>query len=186
MESFRDLVASSTAARKCRDTLAQKVLDDPSLFPELLALAAAVKHRDHVKACWALERVLEQDFDLIVPHFAVFVPHLPNWTREGAVRSIAKIVWWSFLKHAKAPCFLSDETIDARVESAFTWLTSGHKVAAKVHAMRALYEAGKCRPWIYPQLVALIRKDFATQSPAYGAAAREVLAKLRRAGFDLP
>ena len=76
--------------------------------------------------------------------------------------------------------FLTEKQLQLITERCFDWLITDAKVATKAYAMRALFEAGKLQDWIYPQLTAILEKDFAVHSAAYQAAAKELLKKMRK------
>ena len=54
-------VANSSAYRISRDENAQHILANPDLFLDLLELALNVADKNHHKACWILELVLEKE-----------------------------------------------------------------------------------------------------------------------------
>jgi len=166
--------------------MAAFVVSNPETLPQLVAMAADVSHPDHFKACWILELVLENRIRCLSPFLDVFIGKLPYWSHDSAVRPVAKIVWWCAAEQNRTGKFLTSDQTEKLSEATFQWLSSEEKVAAKAHAIRALYELGKSLPWVYPMLVPLIRKDYAQHSPAYRVAAREVLSRLRKSGIDLP
>ena len=66
------------------------------------------------------------------------------------------------------------------VDSSFEWLTGDCKVASKAYAMRILYEAGKLKTWIYPEMEIILESGYPKHSAAYKSAAKDVLKKIRK------
>jgi len=84
-------VAESNAHRRCREDIAALVLERRQLANDLISLALEPNGKNHFKACWILEIVLERDLSLLVPRLSEFCDNLQNWTHDSALRSVAKI-----------------------------------------------------------------------------------------------
>ncbi len=179
---FYQRIANSTAHRPIRDELSGMVFNDPQLFPELLAVALDVADKNHHKACWILELVLEKEIGWLKDFLPQFCGALPLYKHEGAIRSISKICLFSVQNHLKQRSgFLSTEELQQITEACFDWLITDAKVATKAYAMRALYIIGKSHGWIYPELEVILTQGFPQHSPAYKAAAKEILHKIDKA-----
>lgn len=170
-------VAVSTAHRKSRDDNAAYVLRH-GLSDDLIALALETANKNHFKACWILELVLEQNLDLLTPRLAEFCDNLPNWVNDSALRSVSKICMFCAKRLKQIPDFLSEKQILQITEACFQWVISDEKVAAKAYAIFTLYETGKKLDWVYPELIPVLQHGFPDHSPAYQSVARKVLGKI--------
>jgi len=178
IDDFYIRIANSTAHRPVRDLLSGMVLADPGLLPELLRLDLDIKDKNHHKACWTLELVMEAEIEWLAPHLDAFCEVLPLYGHEGALRSVSKICLFAVKKHQKQS-FLSPDHIGQITVSCFDWLIDpAGKVATKAYAMRALYLLGKEDGWIYPELQRVLSEDSIKHTAAYKAAAKEILQKL--------
>lgn len=179
---FYQKIAKSTAHRPIRDELSGIVFNNSQLFPELLAVALNVADKNHHKACWILELVLEKKINWLKEFLPQFCSTLPLYKHEGAIRSISKICMFSVQNHLKERSgFLSDEQSQQITEACFDWLITDAKVAIKAHAMRALYIIGKSQDWIYPELEVILAQGFPQHSAGYQAAAKDILRKIAKA-----
>lgn len=178
---FYQKVANSTAHRPVRDEISGMVLNAPELFPELMAIALTVTDKHHHKACWTLELVLEQETGWLQDFLPQFCNTLPHYKHEGAIRSVSKICLFAVQKHLKQHSgFLTETQLQQITEACFDWLITDTKVASKAYAMRALYLIGKSRDWIHPELKVILTQGFPLHSPAYKAAAKEILQKIAK------
>lgn len=178
---LRQRISNSTAHRPIRDELSGEVFDNSSLFHELMEMALDLKDKNHYKACWTLELVLEKEIDWLGEYLSRFCKTLPLYKHEGAVRSVSKICLFSVKNHSKRRNgFLSPAQLQQITETCFDWLITDTKVASKAYAMRTLYLIGKNEDWVYPELQVLLQQGFHEHSPAYKAAAKEILQKISR------
>jgi len=179
---FYNTIANSTAHRLIREKQAAFVLENPKYFADLFALALDTKDKNHYKACWILEIVHETNPYWIESDVGVFCNNLPLFQQDGAVRSISKICMHLAKAHSKSikkhDATLSPAQLQQITEACFDWVISDTKVASKVYAIRALFEIGKTNKWIYPELKAILLKDFHLHSAAYQSAAKEILKKI--------
>ena len=172
-------IANSTAHRASRDENAKIILDDQSLLADLLQFIFDIQDKNHHKACWILELVLEQDIEWLSPFLDVFCEKLPQFSHESAVRSISKICMFAVVEQQRkirfGGNFLTEKQQQQIAESCFDWLIGNFKVATKAYAARALFVSGKTSDWIYPELSIVLENDFGKHSAAYKAVAREIL-----------
>lgn len=173
-------VATSTAHRESREGNAVFVLQHPELADDLITLAFDVSDKNHFKACWILEIVLERNLMLIVPRLEDFCNALPAWTNDSALRSVSKICMFCTQQLKKNPGFLTEKQILQITEMCFQWIISDQKVAVKAYAILALYETGKRVGWVYPELIPVLQHGFPDHSPAYRSVARKVLSKIEK------
>jgi hypothetical protein len=168
-------IANGYAHRISRDENAQLILINADLFPDLLELALNLDDKNHYKACWILELVLEKQINFVPDHLPVFSFSLSKFTNESALRSISKICLF-LIQHL----ILSNLQEDQITESRFEWLINGdRKVAKKAYAIRALFGLGKKNDWIHPELRRILSDDYHKHSAAYKAVAREILKKIK-------
>jgi hypothetical protein len=176
---FQIQVANSTAHRPIRDLLSGMVFSNPALLPELMEMALDISDKNHYKACWSLELVLERHIEWLTP-FDPFCNTLAAYKHEGAIRSVSKICLFAVTHNQKHPGFLNGKHLSHITEACFDWLIDPKgKVANKAYAMRALYIIGKKEDWVYPELQRILSEDFVKHSAAYKGAAKEILGKLQ-------
>lgn len=184
-QDFIKALENSTAHRPVRDQLSTEVLQDPELYIVLIKKALDPTDKNHYKACWTLELVLEQKIDWLANYLEDFCKMLPSFSHDGAIRSISKICMFTGKHHLKLrkrnQDFLTEKQVQYIIETCFDWLINDTKVASKVYAMRTLFEFGKLHQWIYTELKEILPKDFISHSPAYHAAAKEILQKIAKA-----
>lgn len=174
-EEFYKKVANSNAYRVSRNENALIVLTDSRLFPDLLYIALDTFDKNHFKACWIMEIVLEKQLHLLTDYLDDFCRQLSHFNNESALRSISKICL--FLSQHISLTSLQEEQI---TESCLDWLIEEkRKVATKAYAIRTLFEIGKKNPWIYPQLECILTDDYYKQSAGYKAVARDILKKIK-------
>jgi len=177
---FQVQIANSTAHRPIRDVLSGLVFNDPNLLQELMAMALNTSDKNHHKACWTLELVMEAHIEWLTPYLNHFCPTLAQYSHEGALRSVAKICMFAAGYNQKHAGFLNAGHLTQITEACFDWLINpAGKVATKAYAMRTLFIIGKKEGWIYPELQRILSEDFVKHSPAYKAAAKELLLKLQ-------
>ncbi|HLF52172.1 hypothetical protein [Flavobacterium sp.] len=168
-------IANSTAHRASREQNADFILNNPELFSDFLKLAFDTNDKNHHKACWILELVLEEKIHFLTPFLNQFCNKITNYTNESALRSISKICL--FLAKHISLSKIQDQKI---IEACFDWLIiENGKVATKAYSIRALFEFGKKSDWIYPELQRILSEDYVKHSAAYKAVAREVLKKIK-------
>lgn len=168
-------IANSNAYRVSRDENALLVLTDSHLFPDLLAIALNTADKNHYKACWIMELVLEKQLHLLTNYLPLFCNSLSSFTNESALRSISKICL--FLSLHLQLTSLQEEQV---TENCLDWLIQeNRKVATKAYAIRTLFELGKNQKWIYPELQRILSDDYPKYSAGYKAVAREILKKIK-------
>ncbi|HMI07705.1 MAG TPA: hypothetical protein VK528_09185 [Flavobacterium sp.] len=176
-------IEKSTAHRPSRDFNANLIFENPELLGDLIHVALDTKDKNHDKACWILELVIEKNPDWLSPYLKIFCKALPDFIQEGAIRSVSKICWFAAMNHLRklksGENFLSEKQLKQLTEACFDWLIGDTKVAAKAYSMRALFEIGKLQDWIYPQMRSVLETGYPEHSPAYRAAAKDLLRKMK-------
>jgi len=183
-KQFYNSIVNSTAHRPIRDLLSGQVLNNPILLPDLLEIAFDTEDKNHHKACWTLELVLQVKIEWLSDHIDDFCNALPNFKQDGAVRSISKICMFAAQHNQKKPGFLNGNHLQQTMEACFDWLIDEKvKVATKAYAMRALFILGKKEDWVYPELSRILAEDSMKHSFAYIAAAKDILKRIKRHDF---
>jgi hypothetical protein len=170
------------AYRENRLIAAQDILENPSLFGELVSICFTPSDKNNHKACWILEFVSYEELLWLQPHLDFFCSNLKVLKDESSLRPIAKVVQLLIKSHYKKNenCIkLSEENLQDCIEVSFDWLISDVKVATKAYSIRTLYILGNYYDWIHPELKVIIDKDFGDHSAAYKAVAKEVLKKIK-------
>lgn len=179
-QDFITEIANSTAHRPVRDRLSGAVLQDKTLLPVLINCAVDVSGKNHHKACWIFELVLENKILLLTEYLPLFCDTLSKYRNDGAIRSVSKICLFAITRHQKQKSFVTTKQLQQITEACFDWLINPDgKVANKAYAMRNLYLLGKSETWIYPELHRILQEDFIKHSAAYKAAAKEILQKIK-------
>ncbi len=170
-----------TACRANRSLAAQDILENQSLFAELVSLCFSNSDKNHHRACWVLEFVSYEELLWLQPHLDFFCSNLQYLKDESAIRPIAKVIQLLVKSHYKKTedsIVLSEENLQNCIEISFDWLINDVKVATKAYSIRTLYLLGNHYDWIHPELRIILNKDFGDHSAAYKAVAKEVLRKI--------
>ncbi|MBL0738772.1 hypothetical protein JI750_17895 [Flavobacterium sp. GN10] len=170
------------AYRENRLKAAQNVLENPSLFSELVSICFSPEDKNNHKACWILEFVSYEELHWLQPHLDFFCSNLKILRDESAMRPIAKVTQLLVKSHYKKNengIKLSEENLQDCIEASFDWLINDTKVATKAYSIRTLYILGNYYDWIHPELKVILDKDFGDHSAAYKAVAKEVLKKIK-------
>lgn len=168
-------VINSNAHRWQRDLNCELALQNEENLNELFKLAFDLSEKNHFKACWALELVLEQKLELIEPHLEKFSATISLYKNDSAIRPMSKIC--QFLSQSKT-IKLTEKQEQQIIETCLDWLIQDEKVAAKAYAMRALHSFSKKHDWIASDLKTILSQDYSNHSAAYKAAARDILKRL--------
>lgn len=132
-------ISTSNAHRASREAIANEILANKYLFPNLFEIALSVNDKIHHKACWIMELVLEKKLFYLTNFLDIFCENLKTFNNESALRSISKICM--FLSKNYLLTIVQEELI---IESCLDWLISDRvNVATKVYSMWTLHELGK-------------------------------------------
>jgi hypothetical protein len=169
------------AYRENRLKAAQDILENHSMFDELVEISFSPLDKNNHKACWILEFVSYEELIWLQPHLDFFCSNLKVLKDESSIRPIAKVVQLLVKSHYKRNenhILLSEKNLQDCIEVSFDWLINDVKVATKAYSIRTLYVLGNYYDWIHPELQIILDKDFANHSAAYKAVAKEVLRKI--------
>lgn len=175
--SFYIELENSNAHRKSRDTICALAIGNSNNLAELFELAFDTSNKNHFKACWALELVLEKDIKFIIPYLNPFIDAISFYKNDSAKRSVSKICL--FLSNSKS-VNLSKKQEQLVIETCLDWLIQNEKVATKGYAIRALFNFSKKQSWLKEELKIILVQDYHFHSAAYKAVAREILKKLNK------
>lgn len=170
------------AYRENRLNCAQEILENPSLFDELVSICFSPQDKNNHKACWILEFVSYEKLDWLQPHLDFLFSNLKILKDDSSIRPVAKVVQLLVKSHYKKDennISLSEENLQDCIEASFDWLINDVKVATKAYSIRTLYVLGNHYDWIHPELKIILDKDYGDHSAAYKAVAREVLKKIK-------
>jgi hypothetical protein len=168
--------------RASRTLVAQEILENPSLFEELVSICFLPTDKNNHRACWILEFVSYEELFWLQPHVDFFFSNLKILKNESSIRSIAKVLQLLVKSHYQKDrnsIVLSEENLQDSIEASFDWLINDIKVATKAYSIRTLYLLGNHYDWIHPELKIILDKDYSDHSAAYKAVAREVLKKIK-------
>lgn len=172
-----------SAYRENRLKTAQDILENPSLFDELVQICFSPSDKNNHKACWILEFVSYEELIWLQPHVNFLFSNLKFLKDESSIRPIAKVVQLLVKSHYKKDehsICLSEENLQDCIEASFDWLINDVKVATKAYSIRTLYVLGNYYDWIHPELQIILNKDYGDHSAAYKAVAKEVLRKMEK------
>lgn len=173
-----------SALRINRLRITSAIIQNPELFPDLLAITFETDYKLHHKAAWTLELVLERKLNWILPHIDYFTQNIHQLKHESAIRPIAKICKWIAEAYAKKHIYefyhtLNQEHMEHIVEAGFDWMITDTKVATKAYTMDTLYYFGSLPianfEWIHTELKNIILQKTNEESSAYKAHARQIL-----------
>jgi hypothetical protein len=181
---LKNNIDQSNAHRSSRDENAIFILNNIHLFPDFMEMVFDVSDKNHFKACWILELVLDEKLELIFPYLDRYCESLNHYTHHSAIRSISKICMFLAQRHIKKlkidEGILSEKQIQTIAEKCLDWIIDeNEKVASKAYAIRTLFELGKILDWVYPELELILTGDYIKHTAAYKAVAREILKKIK-------
>lgn len=168
--------------RESRLKVAQNIIVNHSHFGELLHFCFEVSNPKSYKASWVIEFVVYEKPEWFTDYYEFICYNLKSLTDEKSIRPWAKIIQVLIklsLNKSKSSENFTESQINNCIEIHFDWLILDKKVATKAYAMRTLFILGEKQPWIRTELQQIISKDYADQSAAYKAVAREILKKLK-------
>lgn len=167
--------------RESRQKAADFLLENPVYFPDFISDAFGSMRPDSHKAFWIMEFIAHKNPDWFIPHLDFILENASHVKSESAIRPLSKIFQILVTGHYKKTVpeiQLNNKQLQKITEMDFDWLISNCKVATKAYSMRSLYLLGNEFQWIKTELLSIIQKDFAKESAAYKAAAREIIKKL--------
>ncbi len=174
------------ALRENRKRVTNIVLDDLNLFPDLVALTFTVDDKISVKAAWILEWICtHHSLDLLIPHLDFFTKNIHKLTFDGSIRTCAKICEhlanaYTSKKENIVKNVLTQDHIDAIIETGFDWLITPQKIAVRAYTMNTLYLFGLEKDWVHPELKHLISSKIIHESKGCKARGRFILEMIEK------
>ncbi|MGH2664975.1 hypothetical protein [Flavobacterium sp.] len=174
---FFKRIDNSNASTNCRNGLRDFVLQHPEYLNELCTIALDTNYKNHYKGVWILEMIAEKQTELLSEFADSICGGFSSIKNDSAIRDMSRVAF--FLGTSKKITLTEDQE-EKIIEICLDWLIRDERVACKVYAMKTLHFLSKKHNWIKEELYNIIDKDFAVQSAAYKAAAREVLKKTKQ------
>ncbi|TYA92214.1 adenylosuccinate lyase [Seonamhaeicola marinus] len=172
-------------SREKRTYYANLIINNPELVPKLLEILFTVDDKISPRAAWVFEFMSSENIEAIIPHLDYFTENIHKVHLDSAVRPVAKVCELI----AKAYNSKTDNLIKSElkeihkeriIETCFDYLINDEKVAPKAYSMSTLFILGKTYDWVYPELKTILEQDFALQSAAFKARARQILKKIKK------
>lgn len=172
-------------SREKRLSYANLIINTPKLVLPLLEIMFEVNDKISCRAAWVFEFMCSKKLEPLIPHLDVFTKNISKIHLDSAVRPVAKVCellakTYYEKEASEIKTHLTQTHKEHIIEACFDWMiNSKEKVAPKAYGMNALYHLGKEFNWIYPELIIILERDFATQSAAFKARARQILKKIK-------
>jgi hypothetical protein len=169
---------------KMRNHYTQLFMANPEDMPLLLEITFEQEIKLSFKAAWILEFICQKDLTYLLPHLNTFVSGISHISHDSAKRPLAKICEMiAVARYEDASTNLvqqlKNEQKEQIIACCFDWMIQKEKVAVKAYAMSTLYLFGKEFKWIHQELRMILEKDYALQSAAFKARARQILKKIK-------
>lgn len=176
---FYNRIKNSSAHTKNREENADFILQNLNLLPELIAFSFHINDTCHIRAAAVLDKVFELQFGLIYQFKDMILKDLNQLKNDSAIRSISRIVMFLVKDNSRKiksnSSYITENQLESITEVCFDWLIADYRVAVKQHAIYMLFEIGKTKDWVYPELRIILEKDAVGNSPAYISIARRIL-----------
>ncbi len=171
-------------SREKRLYYADLLLADPSLIPKVLDILFMVDDKLSPRAGWVLEFMCSKNLEAIIPYLDKFTENISLVHLDSAERPVAKICEYiAKAYYQKQPSKIKKALLPKHrekiIEACFDWLINDVKVAPKAYAMTTLFLFGKDYSWVHPELVIILERDFAVQSAAFKARAKQIFKKVK-------
>ena len=174
------------AKRENRNKVANIVQNNKELFSDLVTLTFLVDDKISIKAAWILEWMCTHgNLSWILPHLDVFTKNISTLRFDSAIRPCAKICEHIAMAHTSKKenefqTALTQEHIDAIVETGFDWLITPQKIAVRAYTMSTLYLFGLQKDWIHPELEHLITTKIIKESKGCKARGTHILSLIKK------
>jgi hypothetical protein len=174
---FYSRIAKSNASTDCRNGIRDFVVKNPVHLAELVTFATDLTNKNHYKAVWIIEMLVETHVQMLIPFIDSICEAISQYKHESAIRGMSRTAY--FLSTSKA-ISLTENQKEKLIEICLDWLIGDAKVAPKAYAMYTLGHYAQKEDWIKEELKNIINKDFYAQSAGYKAAAKEILGKISK------
>ncbi|MDR5590076.1 hypothetical protein [Christiangramia sp. SM2212] len=163
-----------------REKVADKILENPELFSEVVLFIKSSNPELSSKTLLALEIISRNNFEFIqqlIPELIVSGKKLKD---SSSRRCLSKIYGLAINKEQdqSGNYTLSSKLKKDIIELSFQWLISDEKPAVKVFSMQNLFDLRNEQKWITAELKAILQKDILDSSAGYKSRATKILRKL--------
>ncbi|SEB40509.1 hypothetical protein SAMN04489761_0501 [Tenacibaculum sp. MAR_2009_124] len=169
------------ASKVNRTKAANIVLNDETLFKELVNFVFQVENKLSIKAAWILEWICtHHGIDYILPHLDIFTKSISTLKFDSAIRPCAKVcerlaMAYDSKNDNNTKTSLKESHINLIIETGFDWLISDQKIAVRAYTMNALFLFGKEKDWVHPELKHLITSKIIHESKGTKARGTQIL-----------
>lgn len=172
-------------SREKRLYYAHLLLANTNLIPKILDIMFMVDDKISPRAAWVLEFMCKENLEALIPYLDTFTENMGRVHLDSAERPVAKICEYiAIAYYGKTPSKLKEALLPKHrekiIEACFDWLITDAKVVAKAYSMNTLFLFGKDYDWVHPELITILQRDFASQSAAFKARAKQILHKARK------
>jgi len=168
-----------------RKITTQKLLAEPKLIKEVIAIAKNESKNVSGKAARALELVCKENASLIFQYKNAIFTLAETKTQEDIVRPLAKIFeLWTLNYFSKAEEIqLKPKDQEKIISICFDWMITPQKVAPQAYSMQTLYLLGKENNWVHSELKEILAQNYTTGTAGYKARARQIIEKINKTTF---
>ncbi|CAM1371247.1 adenylosuccinate lyase [Tenacibaculum xiamenense] len=169
------------ASKVNRTKAANIILNDESLFKELVKFVFNVDDKLSIKAAWILEWICtHHGIDYILPYLDILTENIGKLKFDSAIRPCSKIcerlaMAYDSKNDNNTKVVLTESHIDLIIETGFDWLISDQKIAVRAYTMNTLFFFGKEKDWVHPELKHLITSKIVYESKGTEARGKHVL-----------
>ena len=168
-------------ARVNRNNAAIIVLDQPKLIKQLVDLTFNINNKLSIKAAWVLEWICtHHGIAYIHPYLNIFTENISKVHFDSAIRPCAKIcehlaTAYTAKQKNETQIVLTQEHINAIIETGFDWLITDQKIAVRAYTMTSLYLFGLEKDWVHTELKHLISSKIIHESKGCKALGKKIL-----------
>ena len=180
------LETMANAKRENRNNVANIVCNNKELFKHLISLTFLVDDKISIKAAWILEWICTHgNVSWMLPHLEEFTQNISKLHFDSAIRPCAKICEQIATAYTSKiendfQSTLTQEHINAIVETGFDWLITPQKIAVRAYTMNTLYLFGLEKDWIHPELEHLITSKIIKESKGCKARGTHILSLIKK------
>ena len=174
-------IENLNVSKESRSALATEILDNPTEIEGLIKVFQNHKPVSH-KAAWILEIICRREPILVFNNLNSILKEISSIDHDSSRRCIAKIFEILTRLHESPEngyrIQLNALQVQEISEFCFDTLINKNKAAAKAFAMTSLANLSQEITWIKPELLAILKSNYANETAAYKARARVLISKL--------
>ncbi len=165
-----EAILSTFPGKEAAVLVAKEITREPKHMPKLWEFAIS-SHEKSWRATWLMDKVYDEDPELIRPYLSSMIELIPTLKCESKQRQFLKLIGAEVL-----PKNISGEFIN----SCFDYLiTSSTPVAVRVYAMQILFNFSQIEPDIKNELALIIEEHMNEGTAAFKSRGKRILKKLR-------